>query len=440
MTENTTALELGAQIEAGQTDPVALAEAAFDRIGKSPFRDRIFARLTRERAISEAQAARERQQAGHRLGPFDGVPVSWKDLFDTAGVATESGSKLLAGRVPEADALALQRATAAGMVCVGKTHLSELAFSGLGINPCTDTAPNIHGDELAPGGSSSGAAASVAFGFVPIGIGSDTGGSVRIPSAWNDLTGFKTTFGLIPNDGVVPLCSGFDTAGPLCLDVSDAWLMTAIMANLPAELPQPKPLSRCQFLVSETLLLDDVATDQKAGFEEAVEALAAAGAQIDRKPVAEFEDILPLGPVLFPYEAWNEWGEAIEAQPELMFEPVRNRFASGRDITRSQYDTAWTQMLTLRETYNARIQEYDAVLAPTVAIPPPEVAPLLNDYELFSATNMMALRNTRFFNMFGSCALSLPTSKPASGLMVAAAGGMDSHLASIGLSIEKVLR
>ena len=434
-----TATELGREIATGTIDPVELAESTLEAIERHPKRDAIFPRLTADRAIKEAQAARSRQQTGDLRGPLDGVPISWKDLFDTKGVATESGSKLLAGRIPDEDCAALENANSAGLVCVGKTHLSELAFSGLGINPSTATSPNIHGNNLAPGGSSSGAAASVAHGLVPIGIGSDTGGSVRIPSAWNDLVGFKTTQGLISNEGVVPLCAGFDTAGPLCTSMEDAWLMTAIMAGLPPEMPETKPVSECKFLVNETIMLDDLAPDQHEGFELALEALQSEGASVVRNRIHECEEILPLGPILFPYEAWQEWGEEIEAQPDLMFEPVKNRFCSGKDLTREQYETAWSAMMELRKSYNQRTGVYDAVLAPTVAIAPPEIDPLLADYDLFSETNMMALRNTRFFNMFGCCVLSLPTRKSAAGLMVAKSGGCDRELAALGLGIETAL-
>jgi len=434
------ALELGREIADGSQDPVELTEQTLAAIKNHEHHDTIFARTTEKRALAEANAAHARQKTRDLKSPLDGVPISWKDLFDTAGVATESGSQLLKGRIPEHDCAPLENATNAGLVCVGKTHLSELAFSGLGINPKTATSPNKQGTHVAPGGSSSGAAASVAYDLVPVGIGSDTGGSVRIPSAWNDLVGFQTTHGLIKDRGVVPLCSGFDTAGPLCTSVADAWTMVAIMAGQNPGLPDPKPISACKLLVNETITLDELESDQKEGFETALEALQSAGATIDRQPIPEFSDILPLGPVLFPYEAWQEWGEVIEANPGVMFEPVANRFGSGKDLNRNQYDTAMAQMMVIRETYSRRVQAYDAILAPTVAIAPPNVETLLGDYDLFSATNMIALRNTRFFNMFGCCALSLPTSKPASGLMVAALGGQDRLLTSIGLSLEEILK
>ena len=210
-----TACDLGRGIGAGQIDPVALVQVYLDAIDAHPARDRIYARVTSERALIEAQAAAERAASGSRLSLLDGVPISWKDLFDTQDVATEAGSNLLKGRIPDRDARVLENATASGLVCLGKTHMSELAFSGLGYNPSTATPPCINDEKADPGGSSSGAAASVAFDLAAVGIGSDTGGSVRIPSAWNDLVGLKTTAGRLSLEGVVPLALKFDTVGPL---------------------------------------------------------------------------------------------------------------------------------------------------------------------------------------------------------------------------------
>ena len=433
------AIDYGKNIADGSLDPMELLSSVYEKIDASDVAEDIFSVLTRERAEEEAQASRKRRREGNLKSPLDGVPISWKDLFDTKNIVTEAGSLLLEGRTPKKDCLALKRATDAGMICVGKTHMSELAFSGLGINPKAKTPPNVNGTDLAPGGSSSGAGASVAQGFVSIGVGSDTGGSVRIPAAWNNLVGLKTTHGLIPNDGVVPLCPGFDTVGPLCTSVEDAWVSTAIFAGLETATPEAKPISECKFLISKTIVLDGLGEDQEAGFYDAVNKLGSAGATIEYDDINQMNEIQPLGPILFPYEAWQSWGEKIEAQPDLMFEPVRNRFTSGKDVTREQYETAWHKMFEIRETYHAQAAGYDAVLAPTVAIGPPPVSELLNDIELFQKTNLIALRNTRFFNMFGSCALTLPTSKPASGLMVVGKPKSEKDLVSVGLSIEEIL-
>ncbi len=223
-----TASDLGRGIGAGTIDPVALTETYLDAIMAHDLCDRIYARTTRDRAVSEAQAAAARAKTGQRLSLLDGVPISWKDLFDTAGAGTEAGSKLLKGRVPDQDAVVLANATAMGLVCLGKTHMSELAFSGLGYNPSTATPPCVNDAAAVPGGSSSGAAASVAFDLAAAGIGSDTGGSVRIPAAWNDLVGLKTTAGRLTLEGVVPLALKFDTIGPMTRSVEDAAQLLAL--------------------------------------------------------------------------------------------------------------------------------------------------------------------------------------------------------------------
>ena len=178
-----TACDLGRGIENSIIDPLDLTEIYLKAASESQFKNRIYARLTEERALREAEEASARAKAKSRKGLLDGVPISWKDLFDTTGVATEAGTGLLKNRIPSEDAWVLKNATAAGLVCLGKTHMSELAFSGLGQNPMTETPPCVNDHDAVPGGSSSGAAASVAFNIAAAGIGSDTGGSVRIPAA-----------------------------------------------------------------------------------------------------------------------------------------------------------------------------------------------------------------------------------------------------------------
>src|SRR5210317_316866 len=224
-----TATELGEAIDKGDLGPVEITKTYLDAITAHPLSPRIYSELTQYRALAEAKDAEERARLMLRRSSLDGVPISWKDLYDTAGIKTEAGSLLLKGRVPSEDALVLKNATAMGAVCLGKTHMSELAFSGLGLNPRTATSPCVHDTDAVSGGSSSGAAASVAYGLAPVAIGSDTGGSVRIPSAWNDLVGLKTSSGRLSLKGVVPLVASFDTVGPLCRSVEDAALMLAVL-------------------------------------------------------------------------------------------------------------------------------------------------------------------------------------------------------------------
>jgi len=431
--------DLGDLIDVGKLDPVELAQYYLDAISASPFGNDIYARTTPERALAEAEAAKDRAKRGMRKHRVDGVPVSWKDLFDSAGVVTEAGSMLLKGRTPDADCEVLRRATEAGCVCLGKTHMSELAFSGLGVNPNTATPPNRYDPDLAPGGSSSGAGSSVAYDLAPIGIGSDTGGSVRIPSAWNGLVGLKTTVGVVPNDGVVPLCKGFDTVGPLARSVEDAGLMFSILSGQEVDLETVPSLSGLKFLICETQLLDDCGDDQLAGFEAAVAQLEKRGAQVERGPIPEVEKLTGLGPTLFPYEAWQQWGKEIDLNPDAIFEPVRNRFTGGRDVTAEQYKKAWQKMLKQRQSYNQRVAGYDAVIAPTVPVAPPRVSDLMADFTYFWDANLMALRNTRAGNMLGLCALTLPTDRDASGLMLFGPPNTEERLLQIGLAAESAL-
>ena len=227
---------------------------------------------------------------GLRRGPLDGVPVSWKDLFDTAGTATEAGSALpRAAGCPSATPPSSPPRPAPGLVCLGKTHMTELAFSVLGLNPVTATPPNINDPELAPGGSSSGAAASVAFGLAAAAIGSDTAGSVRVPAAWNDLVGLKTTHGALPLDGVVPLRPRFDTVGPLCRSVEDAALLLAALAGAARRRPRPAPGSTASRLLAprrRPTSLPDPRRAPRGAFEAAARAAAAAGARLERGALA----------------------------------------------------------------------------------------------------------------------------------------------------------
>jgi aspartyl-tRNA(Asn)/glutamyl-tRNA(Gln) amidotransferase subunit A len=412
------ATQLGRGIADGSIDPVALTQAFLGAIESHDLRDRIYARVTPDRALAEAEAAAERARAGQRLSQFDGVPVSWKDLFDTAGFATEAGSELLAGRVPSQDARVLQWATQLGLVCLGKTHMSELAFSGLGYNPVTETPPCVNYPGSVPGGSSSGAAASVAFGLAPIAIGSDTGGSVRIPSAWNDLVGLKTTSGRLPDDGVVPLCRKFDTVGPLCRTVEDAAAIFGVLSGENGPDLRGATLKGCRLALLETVALDDVRDEPMRAFEQAVGVLEGAGAIVDRVTSPEIEEAMPLSAVLFTTEAYGIWRDVIEENPDVMFAEIRERFRSGAQFSGADYVAAWTRLEALRAGWHARFAGYDAVICPTAPNLPPDLARLQSDHDYYVAENLMTLRNTRIGNLMGLCAVTLPTGVPSCGLML----------------------
>ena len=433
-----TAAEQGRAIAAGKLDPVEQAEAYLAAAAK-PEADRIYARLTPDRARAEAMAARTRAKAGQGRGPLDGVALSWKDLIDSAGVATEAGSRLLAGRVPSEDAEVLRAATLQGAVCLGKTHMTELAFSGLGVNPMTATPPNVHDPRLAPGGSSSGAAVSVAMGLAAAAVGSDTGGSVRVPAAWNDLVGLKTSHGRVSTKGAVPLCARFDTIGPLARCVEDCALVLAAIEGRMAPDLRGADLRGARLLVLEGVAFDGARDVPVRGFEDAVDRLARAGAQIERRALPMVAHAMDLSAVLFAPEAYGLWKDVIEAAPEKMFPLILERFRSGAGVLAADYVAAWARLDRYRAEYLAASAEYDAVLVPTAPILPPDAARLLSDPAYFATENLLALRNTRIGNILGVCALTLPTGLPATGISLMAPPYGEERLLRLGMAVEAAL-
>lgn len=410
--------DLGRGIGAGEIDPLKLTETYLEAISGHELRERIYTVVTEKRALAEAHAASKRAASGHRRGPLDGVPVSWKDLFDSAGVATEAGSALLAGRVPSEDAWVLKNATLAGTVCLGKTHMSELAFSGLGYNPVTATPPCVNDADAVPGGSSSGAAASVAFGLAPCGIGSDTGGSVRIPSAWNDLVGLKTTSGRLPLTGVVPLCARFDTIGPLARSVEDAGLMLAALEGGRAADLRGARADGLRIGVLRTIALDDVRAEPMEGYTSVLERLQRAGVTLEEFEAPEVTRAMAQSAVTFTSEAYGTWSETIEAAPDKMFHEILERFRAGAQHSGPEFVRAWQVVDECRAAWNARVAGYDAVIIPSAPILPPNVERLASDHAYYVAENLLALRNTRIGNMLGLSAITLPTGVPSCGVIL----------------------
>ncbi len=435
-----TATELGRAIAAGKAHPVELLEAQLAAIDAHPLAARIYARTTPQRARAEAMAAAGRARAGLRKGLLDGVPLSWKDLFDSAGVATEAGSALLKGRVPAADAEVLARATQAGLVCLGKTHMSELAFSGLGLNPVTGTPPCINDPGVVPGGSSSGAAASVAFGLAPAAIGSDTGGSVRIPAAWNDLVGLKTTAGALPLTGVVPLCARFDTVGPIARSVEDCAELLGVLTGAPAPDLRGETLAGKRLLVLETVALDDLRPAPGAAFDRAMARLIAAGARVQTVTAPEVAEAMGLAATLFTSEAYGQWRDVIEAAPEKMFPRILDRFRSGADVLATDYLAGWRRLEALRGIWADRVAGADAVILPTSVILPPDANRLMTDDAYYVTENLLALRNTRIGNLLGLCALTLPAGEPSCGISLMGLPGTEARLLRLGAAAEQALR
>ena len=435
---NMTASDLGRAIEQGKINPVALTEFFLDAIASHPLAPRIYARTAATRARAEAMGSAGRAKTGLRRHLLDGVPLSWKDLFDTAGIETEAGSALLKGRKPVADAAVLATATLQGSVCLGKTHMSELAFSGLGLNPVTATPPCINDDKAVAGGSSSGAAISVAQGLAPAAIGSDTGGSVRIPAAWNDLVGLKTTHGRLPLTGTVPLCENFDTVGPLAHSVEDCAQILALLEGRKSD-PVPLPLTGLRLAVLETVALDALRDRPATAFDDAVSRLARAGARITRIQAPELPEALALAGILFTAEAYGIWADVIEAAPDKMFARILDRFRTGASVRAMDYVAGWRRLIAIRQGFQTITAACDAILLPTSPILPPDADRLMTDPEYYVTENLLALRNTRIGNLMNQCVLTLPTSQPSCGLSIMCPPGHDERLLRIGLAAERAL-
>ena len=433
------AAALGREIGMGNIDPVALTQKYLDAIHAHPFKDRIYTVVTDERALSEAAGAADRAVSGQRRSILDGVPVSWKDLFDSAGTVTEAGSLLLKGRTPNSDCEVLKNATSLGLVCLGKTHMSELAFSGLGFNPQTETSPCINDHSAVAGGSSSGAAASVAFGLAAMAIGSDTGGSVRVPAAWNDLVGLKTTSDRLSLSGVVPLCARFDTIGPLCRSVEDAsFALAALEGDTPVNLTNAN-LEGCRFAVCKTVVFDDIRELPKKAFDNSIKRLQAMGAVVEYINIPTVTEALGLTGILFPTEAYGTWKHEIESNPEAMFEEILLRFRSGSNVLASDYVAAWQALDQLRAEYSEATAAYDAILMPSSPILPPNIDRLAQDHDYYVTENLLALRNTRIGNLMGACALTLPTGVPSCGFMILCPPMGEHRLLRLGAAVENAM-
>ncbi|MFL2766850.1 MAG: amidase [Paracoccaceae bacterium] len=400
---------------------------------------KIYSTVTSQLALEQAKDAKKRAISGRRLSSLDGVPISWKDLFDIKGYPCEAGSELLAGRLANQNCEVYNLAEAQGLICLGKTHMSELAFSGLGLNPVRETPPCVNYPESVPGGSSSGAATSVSFGLATAGIGSDTGGSVRIPAAWNDLVGFKTTAGRLSLDGVVPLCSRFDTVGPLTKSVEDAARLFGVMSGREIRLPAPKAVKGLKLGILKNVAMENVVDLPKKAFESAINKLKEAGASVSEIFISSVDEAMDLTGLLYSPEAYATWKHKIEKTPDLMFAKILERFRSGANVLASDFICAWDKLMDLRQQYHLAVEMYDAVLIPTSPIIPPELDRLMNDGDFYNSQNLLALRNTRIGNLMGGCSITLPTDIPSCGLLIMGMPSQEERLLRLAQACELVL-
>lgn len=436
------------QLDRGEVSSRALCEAAFARIDDGSGEGaRAFTELDRAGAYAAAEAADTQRRAGYVASPIAGLPVSVKDLFDMAGRTTRAGSAVLDGAAPAtADAAIVTRLRRAGAVIVGKTNMTEFAYSGLGINPHygTPLAPYDRATGRIPGGSSSGAAVSVADGMVVAGIGTDTGGSVRIPAAFCGVVGFKPTAARVPLTGAYPLSFTLDSIGPLARSVACCATLDAILAGEePAPLDVP-PVRRWRFLAPVNYVRNGLDAIVAAAFAAALATVRAAGAQVDEAPLPALERLpaLQSGATITGAEAYW-WHREILAAGEARYDPqIARRILRGATISAAEYIDLLRGRRAYIDAFHAESEGYDALLWPTVAIVPPAVRSLEGDDEAYAAANALILRNTSAVNALDGCALSLPLTgaggAPA-GLMLVGRRGEDARLLRIGAAVEASL-
>ena len=400
-------------------------------------------------ALAEAAAVDAVRGAGGPLPPLAGLSISVKGLFDVQGHRTTAASKILSDTAPaRADCPAVHRLRRAGAALIGHTNLSEFAFSGVGINPHHGTPANVFTAALdprprIPGGSTSGGAVSVAAGAAWAALGSDTGGSIRIPAALQGLVGFKNTACLTPTEGAIPLSTTLDTACAITRSVRDAALLHGLLADCPVRLPG-RPLRGLRLAVPQTLMLDGLEPSVAAAFDRSLARLQSLGARIEPVALPELAEVAQInaGGGFSPVEAWA-WHRHHLASREADYDPrVAQRIRRGSQMGAADY----IDLLRARQDWITRMQsmlcKHDALLSPTVPIQAPPIADLLASDEAFFAVNARLLRNPSVVNLLDGCALTLPCHAPGEwpvGLMVWQRGLQDEAVLDAALAIEAAL-
>jgi len=439
-----TVLGLAAALAARQTTSRDLVEAALARIADPAGEGaRTFVKVYADSARAAADAQDRLRKAGYVASPLAGLPVSVKDLFDIAGERSLAGSKALDDLPPaEHDAPAIALLRAAGAVLIGRTNMTEFAFSGVGINPHYGTPGNPYDRRLIPGGSSSGAAVSVGDGQAVVGIGTDTGGSVRIPAAFCGIAGFKPTQYRISRDGAVPLSTTLDSIGPLANSIACCAIADAVMAGEPPVAPAPVPVEAMRLGVPQSYVLEGLAPEVANAFAAASTALSRAGARVSDVPLTELAELPAINASggFAPIEAYAWHQPLLARRGDEYDQRVRQRIERAAGMSAVEYIKLVAARADLIARVAAATAGFDALLMPTVAITAPPVAAFEQDQD-YRHLNAMILRNTSVINFLDGCAATLPIASAGApvGLMVVGQHGGDHRLLALARGIEAAL-
>ena len=448
MPNTPTLATLADDLDSGRTSARKLVDECLARIADTTGEGmRAFIHVDAEAAIEAAEAMDRLREVKAAPSPFAGIPVSIKDLFDINGQVTRAGSRALDDSAPaEADASAVARLRRAGFIVIGRTNMTEFAYSGIGINPHFGTPKSAWQRSVGhvPGGSSSGAAVSVVDRMAHGALGTDTGGSCRIPAAFNGIVGFKPTQRRVPLDGGVPLSFTLDSFGPLARTVGCCAVLDAVLANESVKPLQPRSIKGMRLAVPTTVALDELEEAVARTFERALETLSRQGALIERIAVPEFLDVGVMntkgGFAAAESYAWHRY--LIISHGNVYDPRVAMRILRGEAISAADYIDLLEMRKSLIARSTVRLAPYDALVLPTTANTPPRIADLADD-KAFTAANLLALRNCTLINMIDGCAISLPCHRDGEvpvGLMLAAAGGSDRIIFELAAGMEAVIR
>ncbi|HLX15836.1 MAG TPA: amidase [Bradyrhizobium sp.] len=448
MPNTPTLAALADDLESGRTNARQLVDECLSRIAdKSGEGSRAFIHVDIEAAIEAAKAMDRLRQVKAAPSRFAGIPVSIKDLFDIKGQVTRAGSRALEDSAPaETDAPVVARLRRAGFIVIGRTNMTEFAYSGIGINPHYGTPKSVwqRGVGHVPGGSSSGAAVSVADGMAHGALGTDTGGSCRIPAAYNGIVGFKPTQHRVPREGGVPLSFTLDSFGPLARTVGCCAVLDAVLAHEPVRPLQPRPIKGMRLAVPTTVALDELDDEVARAFERGLETLSRHGALVERIAVPEFLDVGVMnargGFAAAESYAWHRY--LIASHGDVYDPRVSMRILRGEAISAADYIDLLEARKSLIARAAVRLAPFDAVAMPTTANTPPRIADLADD-KAFARANLLSLRNCTLINMIDGCAISLPCHREGEvpvGLMLAASGDSDRRLFELAAAMEAVIR
>lgn len=439
--------DLAEDLATGGTTSRDLVEECLAAIEASPEGDRAFVSVNADAARAKADAVDALRKAGGAPSAYAGIPMSVKDLYGVQGEVSAAGSKVLQGSAPEkADCPTVARCRQAGFVFIGRTNMTEFAYSGLGLNPHhgTPRSPWDRDTGRIPGGSSSGSAVSVADGMAAVTLGTDTGGSCRIPAAFCGITGYKPSAHRVPLEGIVPLAFSLDSAGPLGQSVDCCSIVDGILSGEGAALPQPVDIRSLTFAIPQTLVMDGLDETVAAVFERNVAALRDAGATVMEIPFSELGDIPAAnakgGFAAAEAYAWHK--DLLGARGDEYDPRVGGRIIKGAEQSAADYIDLMNERKRLIDAANTVTIAFDAVLTPTVPIVPPTIAEVDND-DTYGPINLLCLRNPSVWNFLDRCSISLPCHRDGDapvGLMLTGERGGDAKLFRVAKTVETLLK